>query len=64
MFHFFAGVGMRFAYQEIKLLFARLLPKYRFVPISGTDGTPDSPQFEVFKPVLFVKPFAVKAERL
>ncbi len=55
---------MRFAYQEIKLLFARLLPKYRFVPMSGTDGTPDLPQFEVFKPVLFVKPFAVKAERL
>ena len=64
MFHFFAGVGMRFAYQEIKLLFARLLTKYRFVPISGPGGTPDSPQFEVFIPVLGVKPFTAKVERL
>ena len=57
----FYSVGMRFAYQEIKLCLSKVLTHIR---ISRAPTTPEKPQFAAYKPILFVKPFQVKVEKL
>jgi len=49
-------VGMRFAYQEIKLLLAKMLPKFQFAP---TPKTPQVLEFIRFG-LLSTKPFPLK----
>ena len=53
-------VGMRFAMQEIKLLFAKIVQQFRFV---CTDKTPEKLTFKRFKPLLNVVPFSVQIEK-
>ena len=50
-------VGMRFAYQEIKLLLSKLLLKYRF---ETAKDTPDRITFNPAAPILIFKSFPLK----
>lgn len=50
-------VGMRFAYQEIKLLLSKLLIKYRFETVKDT---PDRIIFNPAAPILIFKSFPLK----
>ena len=47
-------IGMRFAYQEIKLLLAKIIPKFEFTP---TANMVKNPEFEGLGLVLGCKPF-------
>ena len=53
-------LGMRFAYQEIKLCLAKILIQFNFEP---TESTPAKLQFRNFKPILNVQPFTLKVSR-
>src|SRR5699024_8144115 len=53
-------IGMRFAYQEVKILFAKIVRRYRFLP---TADTPKVLEFAPFRPALSFQPFHLKVER-
>lgn len=53
-------IGMRFAYQEIKILLAQLFRQFKF---SRTDLTPNELQFDKFRPSMSPKAFQTKIER-
>ncbi|KAJ6220315.1 hypothetical protein RDWZM_006127 [Blomia tropicalis] len=53
-------VGMRFAYQEIKLCLATIVRRFRFVPI---EQTPEKLIFNRYCFVLTTKPFFLKVEK-
>ncbi|KAH9402684.1 hypothetical protein TYRP_015432, partial [Tyrophagus putrescentiae] len=57
--HLFAlrHIGMRFAYQEIKILLAQLFRQFKF---SRTDLTPNELQFDKFRPSMSPKAFQTK----
>lgn len=50
-------VGMRFAYQEIKLCIAKIIGEFNF---TTTPQTPAKLEFKHFKPTLNAKPFELK----
>jgi len=52
-------VGMRFAYQEIKLLLAKMIPKFHFAP---TAETPEVLKFVQFG-LLSTKPFTLQVDQ-
>ncbi|KAH9394160.1 hypothetical protein TYRP_021294 [Tyrophagus putrescentiae] len=53
-------IGMRFAYQVLRLMLATILRQFKF---TATEGTPDKLQFRSMKPLLNVEPFPVAVER-
>lgn len=53
-------VGMRFAYQEIKILLAQLIRQFKF---SRTELTPTELEFEKFRPSMCPSAFQTKIER-
>ena len=50
-------IGIRFAYQEIKLCLASIVRKYEFIP---TPSTPEQLDFIKGIPMLNAKPFELK----
>lgn len=53
-------VGMRFAYQEIKMFLSKTVPNIKFFP---TEKTPKKMWFKPFKPLLNVEPFPIRIEK-
>ncbi|KAH9394090.1 Cytochrome P450 3A4 [Tyrophagus putrescentiae] len=53
-------IGMRFAYQEIKLCLAKVLLRYRF---ERTEGTPEKLTFKKASPLLNTRTFPAKVVR-
>lgn len=53
-------VGMRFAYQEIKIFLAKLIRQFKF---SRTELTPAKLQFEKFRPSMTPAAYQTKIER-
>lgn len=54
-------IGMRFAYQEIKILLSQLLRQFKFSP---TESTPSCLSFKGSSFILTPFPFELKVERL